>query len=152
MADPIYLTAPRATTFADGIEFQDFVCAELGKQGIILQNFASRKYQFAVGENIQGWEIKLDERCTETGRLSIEIAEKSRSTMPDWTPSGIYRKDNTWLYIQGNCSLLFIFSKAWLQRYHRVKKPPIEESHGTVRKFYLPLPIARLCAVRVLAL
>ena len=84
-ADPIYPNAKRPTVFAEGIEFQDFVCKFLAKHHIILQNLASKKYQLAIGENLQGFEIKLDQRCTETGRMSIEIAEKSRADMPSWT-------------------------------------------------------------------
>ena len=148
--DPVYATAPRETTFKDGIEFQDFVCEQLAMQHIILQNFSSKRYQFDVGENLQGFEIKADMRCTDTGQLSIEIAEKSDSRMPTWTPSGIYRDDNSWLYIQGNYEVLFIFAKNWLLRYHKEKRPHEHESYGTVRKFYLDLDRARRYAIKVI--
>lgn len=151
MSDPRYPDAKSPTSFQDGLEFQDFVCAELAKRGIVLQNLGSKKYQLDVGENLQGFEIKLDNLCTRTGRLSIEIAEKSRDDpMLDWTDSGIMRKDNSWLYIQGNRSILFIFSKKFLRRWMNIKKPKIEECRGTIRKFYISLKDAKKFAERVI--
>lgn len=154
--DPVYPSAPSATTFRDGIEFQDWVCVQLARDGIILQNLASKKYQYEVGENLQGFEIKLDNLCTETGRLSIEIAEKSNAANEAWVPSGIYREDNSWLYIQGNRSRLWIFAKKALRKWHAYwkKQAPARvyesESHGTVRKFYLSQDDADSLAARVI--
>jgi len=149
MREPHYPDAPRSSTFQDGLEFQDFVCEQLARQHIVLQNLSSKRYQFEVGENLQGFEIKFDGRCSDTGRLSIEIAEKASATNVAWIPSGIYRDDNSWLYIQGNYSVLFLFAKNWLRRYYESKRPGTHDSHGTVRKFYLPLMLARECAVKV---
>ena len=59
------------------------------------------------------------------------------------------RDDNAWLYIQGNYEALFLFAKNWLRRYYIEKRPELHESHGTVRKFYVPLPVARTYAVKV---
>ena len=147
--DPSYPDALCQTSFADGIEFQDFVCERLARDSIILQNFASKKYQLCRGENLQGWEIKLDSRCLDTGRLSIEIAEKSKRDNGNWVDSGIFRGDS-WLYIQGNYQRLWVFGTKQLQRYFQQKKPEICESHGTVRKFYIQLPTANAIALRVL--
>lgn len=142
--EPSYPDAKRTTVFAEGVEFQDFVCHQLAlRHHIILQNLASRKYQYAIGENLQGFEIKLDTRCVETGRLSIEIAEKSRADMPHWTDSGIYRDDNSWMYIQGNHQVFFVFQKNILRmlhqsasrRYEVAEKP---KDRPTIRTFYLP--------------
>lgn len=146
--DPVYVDAPRSTTFADGIEFQDYVCERLGRESIILQNFASKKYQIRRGENLQGWEIKLDQPCLTTGRLSIEVAEKTR-TDRDWVASGIMRGDS-WLYIQGNYGKLWIFGTKQLQRYVAVKRPELHESYGTVRKFYLAIPEADTIALKTI--
>lgn len=148
--DPIYLTAPRSDTFASGIEFQDFVCHELSKHHIILQNFASKKYQYNVGENLQGYEIKYDERCSDTKRLSIEIAEKSHSENKDWIDSGIQRKDNSWLYIQGNKKIIFIFGKNHLQRWLQQKQPTINEKFGTIKTFYLSFEHAAIIALKII--
>ena len=149
-SDPIYRDAKSQTSYQDGMEYQDFVCERLARHHIILQNIASRKFQFEVGENLQGFEIKLDRRCLDTSRLSIEVAEKSAADNPDWVPSGIMREDNSWLYIQGNYQIIFIFAKKLLRDYLRKKNPKIDASLGTVRKFYLALPLARHLAARVI--
>lgn len=147
---PYYPNArPRA--FEVGIEFQDFVCLELAKDNIILQNLGSKLYQIQVGENLQGFEIKYDERCTDTNRLSIEVAEKSRNDPNlNWTPSGIMRGDNSWLYIQGNYDIIFVFAKNWLQRWHDEKAPEIVEFNGTIRRFFLPFRVAEKMAAKVI--
>lgn len=149
--EPIYRDAPRPTVFQDGMEFQDFVCDQLARRGIILQNLASKKYQFEIGENLQGFEIKLDQRCTDTERLSIEVSEKTRND-PElrWTPSGILRSDNSWLYVQGNRRILFVFAKRWLLNYFNTKQPEVVEKRGTIKTFYLRFDIARRHAAKVL--
>lgn len=149
--DPIYPDAKSRTSFQDGLEFQDFVCSQLAKHAVVLQNLASKRYQIEVGENLQGFEIKYDDWCTRSGRLSIEIAEKSRNDpLLPWTPSGIFRDDNTWLYIQGNYEILFIFAKRFLLNYFETKRPPIEEKRGTIRTFYISNTVARKHAAKVL--
>jgi hypothetical protein len=152
--DPAYRDAKSPTSFQDGLEFQDFVCAQLAKHAVVLQNLASKKYQFEVGENLQGYEIKLDNNCTLTGRLSIEVAEKTRDddSLP-WTPSGILRNDNTWLYIQVNYSVLYIFAKRFLLNYYDSKKDIpgfIVAKRGTVKTFYVSNDNARKHAAKVL--
>lgn len=145
-----YFHSVDKNSFQSGMEFQDFVCTELSNHGIILQNLSSKKYQFTVGENLQGFEIKLDRRFLETNRLSIEIAEKSNRDVPVWTASGIYRVDNTWLYIQGNYERLYIFPKNFLIKLHESKKYTEDESNGTIKKYYLPLEDAdKYCAKRI---
>lgn len=137
-----------------GHEFQDFVCTELSKCGIILQNLSSRRYQFDIGENLQGFEIKLDSPCTRTGRLSIEIAEKVSGQSRVWAPSGINRGDNCWLYVQGNYERLFIFQTKLLRLLQKRASYVLDEwprDNPTVRKFYLPLADAEKYAARVLA-
>lgn len=137
-----------------GHQFQDFVCTELSKSGIILQNLSSRKYQYEVGENLQGFEIKFDGTSTRTRRLSIEIAEKVNGTSPIWAPSGINRNDNCWLYIQGNYDRLFIFPTSLLRLLHMSGRYTVDEwprEKPTVRKFYLPFEDAERYAARELA-
>lgn len=142
-----YPDCPDANSFQSGLEFQDFVCLRLAQEHVILQNTGSKLYQLRIGENLQGFEIKLDRRCTETGRLSIEIAEKSREDMPMWTPSGIYRDDNTWLYIQGNYDVFFVFALNYLRARHKSGRYQ-EGATDTVRKFYLPMSEAERWAVK----
>jgi len=122
-----------------GAEFLDFVLLTLQPMGLYLQPFTSKKYQYNKGESFQGWEVKLDNRCTDTERLSIEVSEKTKASNDIWVLSGIYRNDNTWLYIQGNYLVLYVFIKSILISLHKSNKYEIGESYGTVRKFYLPL-------------
>ena len=141
------------SSFQSGLEFQDFACTVLMREGIVLQNLGSKLYQLQVGESLQGFEIKLDRQFLETGRLSIELAEKSSADMPRWTPSGIYRSDNTWLYIQGNYDRMYIFSKKLLLILHKTARYQTGESpkgKPTVQKFYLPLSDAdKFCDHRI---
>jgi len=142
-------------SFEVGNCFQDFVCLELAKQNIILQNINSKKFQFTVGENLQGFEIKYDGRCTgdrrttPTNRLSIEIAEKTNAKNINWVPSGIYRNDNSWLYIQGNYMMFWIFNKNLLKVLHKSGRYK-EGDEPTIKKFYLPILEAdKYCAKKI---
>jgi hypothetical protein len=139
-----------------GNQFEDFVCIELAKRGIILQNIHSKKFQYNTGENLQGFEIKLDNRCTgcnntaPTNQLSIEIAEKTKKENKDFVPSGIYRSDNSWLYIQGNYDVFWIFSKKMLKGLHKSNKYN-EHKLDTIVKFYLPIEDAdKYCANKII--
>lgn len=142
-------------SFEVGNEFQDFVCLELAKYNILIQNINSKKFQFETGENLQGWEIKYDARCTgdnntiPTNQLSIEISEKSKAENKNFVPSGIFRDDNSWLYIQGNYMCFWIFSKNILKMLFYSKRYK-EHEQGTVRKFYLPVADAdKYCAKKL---
>lgn len=136
----IYPDAKHIDALEVGLEFQDFVCVALAKEGIILQNLSSRRYQQNTGENLQGFEIKLDNRWSDTGRLSIETAEKTSASRESFVRSGIYRQDNTWLYIQGNYKGIFIFAKNTLQGLHRRTDKPYETKEmPTIQTFYLPV-------------
>jgi hypothetical protein len=143
----IYPHAPVKNSLERGLEFQDFVAIALAQRGIILQNIASKKYQLEVGENLQGFEIKLDQRCTDTKRLSIEVAEKSNRDVFVWTPSGILREDNSIVYIQGNYDCFWVFGKKWLRRWMDEKSPPVDEFNGTIRRFFLDIEVADVGAI-----
>jgi hypothetical protein len=80
---PYYPDAKRPTGFEEALKYQDFVVDLLLKEiGLAVTNYSSRYYQLKYGENKQGIEIKLDLRMTDTGNVSIEVAEKSRADMP----------------------------------------------------------------------
>lgn len=134
-------------SFEVGSQFQDFVCIELAKDGVILQNINSKKFQYEIGENLQGFEIKYDARCTgdagttPTNRLSIEIAEKTDELNYSYVNSGIYRGDNTWLYIQGNYKCFWIFSVKHLRLMYETGKYE-ERTLPTIKTFYLPIDLA----------
>jgi len=121
-----------------GAAFQDFVMETLMRQNVVLQFYTSKERQYNIGESMQGWEVNLDNRFTDTGRLSIEIAEKTAAANTIWVPSGIYRNDNTWLYIHGNYEYFFVFLKKILIGLHKSGRYE-EASIPTLRKFYLPI-------------
>jgi hypothetical protein len=144
-----YPDAPHQDSLEVGAQFLDFVMEALQKRCVVLQAYTSKRKQYAAGESLQGWEVKLDNRFTDTGRLSIEIAEKTRRDAPAWTPSGIYRRDNTWIYIQGNFKYFFWFQKNILIGLHKSGRYEEAEHNGTVRKFYLPIVDAEKYGVKI---
>ena len=106
-----------------GNEYEDFVCDQLRKKyGVIIQIYSSKKYQAERGESAGGYEIKFDNMVAKTGNLYFEVAEKSDANLPEYSKSGIYRKDNTWLYLIGNYELLWVFSKRQLQITYKDRK------------------------------
>jgi hypothetical protein len=117
-----------------GLEFQDFVTDILLKEiGICLSSYSSIKYQNIKGENKQGFEIKFDDKYKETGNLYIEIAEKSNANNFNFVSSGIFRNDNTWLYLIGDYTEIFIFSKQHLKlmyNSHKLKEVATATSKG----------------------
>ena len=133
-----YPDSKNKNSIQDGLEFQDVVMETLAQYGVIIQNYSSRKYQFEHGENRQGWEIKRDNWCTKSGRLSIEIAERTAVDKP-WVDSGIYSGKH-WVYIQGNKACFWLFFTSFLQKLHKSKQKDYEEKEeSTVRTFYLPV-------------
>lgn len=147
---PKYPHAKHENEFERGLMFQDMAMEELAKQyGLVIQVNSSRFYQFKAGESIQGWEFKLDDRCTDYNRLSIEVMEKSRRDMRDWTFSGILREDRTIFYVTGNHKLFYIFLRKHLQAYYRKHKPELSEKFGTIKTFYLPFHIADKMGIKI---
>jgi len=133
-------------SFQVGLEYQDFVFEQLARQlGMVFTPYTSYSYQKDKGESLQGVEIKLDARMVETKQLSIEVAEKSKEGNYEFIPSGIYCEDNTWLYVQGNYDVIFIFCKKYLRRLHQSGKYQ-EHELPTIKKFYLPIDHAfKIC-------
>lgn len=105
-----------------GLYYQDFVVEKLYDAGLPLISYSSKKYQQIIGENKAGFEIKNDTLFRKTGNFYIEIAEKSNPANPHFVKSGIFRNDNTWLYIIGDMQEIFIFSKRQLQLLHNADK------------------------------
>lgn len=95
----------------EGLEFQDFVIDNIDIPIIV---YASRKYQENNGESKCGIEIKHDMLFRKTGNLYIETAEKSNATNINFVQSGIYRKDNTWLWIIGDYKTVYFLAKEQL--------------------------------------
>ncbi len=106
-----------------GLQYQDFVVNELFKIGIPLISYSSKKYQYEIGENKAGFEIKYDSLISKTGNLYIETHEKSCIEIECFSESGILRNDNSWLYVIGDYNNIFILSKYQLIKiYQNVSK------------------------------
>jgi hypothetical protein len=130
-----------------GLQFQDWVCCLFKERyNFPIQNMCSRRYQLALGENLQGWEIKLDDLCLQYGRLSIEIAERRHKHMPSWTPSGIFAEPGSTFYAQGNAQFVAVFSTRWLRGYFATAQPEVFTKRDTVQAFYMDLSLAQECA------
>lgn len=104
------------TKLKEGKEYQDFAAIELNKSGIIISLLTSEKYQREYGESLAGIEIKYDGKLENTGNLYFETNEKTRKENQVWAESGIFRKDNTWMYAIGNYTVLYLIPKKSLQR------------------------------------
>jgi len=110
--------------FEAGLSFQDFIADQLRKSEpcIVLVSYSSQKYQNEHGENANGIEIKFDNKVNETGNLYFEVEEKTDPSIRNFTPSGIMRNDNTWLYLIGNYKRAWLFSKKQLQAVFKDKE------------------------------
>lgn len=129
----------------EGDGYEDFVIDELYKIGLPIVGYKSKAYQYLVGENRIGFEIKFDERLKKTGNLYIEIAEKSHPDNKDYVPSGIYRKDNSWLWAIGNREYIYIFGKNILNLLHTPKRyQEVENKTKTSKGFLLPTEKSKL--------
>ena len=110
-----------------GLKFQDVVTEALYHRGIIVVGYASREFQNKRGENMLGAEIKNDYKFRKTKRLFIEVAEKSHPNKPNYTPSGIMRRDNSWLFVIGDDKRFWVFTikdiKRLLDTYQKVQTP-----------------------------
>ena len=121
-----------------GLCYQDKVIEELYSNGLPLISYSSKQYQTMIGENKAGIKIKNDSKFRQTGNFYIEIDEKSNANNQEFIKSGIYRKDNTWLYIIGDDIGFYIFSKKQLillEQSNKYKKVQIPTSKG----FLLPI-------------
>jgi len=121
-----------------GLYFQDYIVELLYKNGIPLISYSSKEYQNMIGENKAGIEIKNDMNFRKTGNLYIETAEKSKAENEYFVKSGIYRNDNTWLYLIGDKETVFVLSKKQLQILHGKNKYR-NVKIATSRGFLLPI-------------
>ena len=147
---PHYPDSKDPHSFENGLAYQDFVANVFHEHlSMTISNYQSALYQFGTGENKQGIEIKLDTVSKHTERLSIEVAEKSKASNETFVESGILRNDNTWLYVQGNWSQMFIFARSTLNLLYKTGRYEVHEE-PTIRAFFLPFKDARKYAARVL--
>lgn len=137
-----------------GEAYQDKVAEVIKKRyGYKIHYYKTKKEQYELGESVEGFEIKYDGWISKSKRMSIEIAERTRKDLQDFTESGIFRKDNTKWYCQGDDKTLWIFSKKKLQEYYRNRCPMvIDDRPPTIKKFYISLETADKLAVRKIEL
>lgn len=138
-----------AEKLEEGLEFQDLISAELFKRGIVVVGYSSRKYQIQHGENMLGAEIKRDGNFRTTGNLYIEVAEKSHPSKPNYTPSGIMRKDNSWLFVIGDERTAYIFPTVYLRKLAASKGWRTVQT-DTSRGYLMPMEDAESYAIRKL--
>lgn len=106
-----------------GQEFQDFVTCVMYRLGLPIVSLGSRRSQIEMGENMAGVEIKRDGKFHDTGNLYIETHEKAHPSRPTYVPSGIYRDDNSWLYLIGDERVFYIMQKSVLKLIHQAPGP-----------------------------
>lgn len=148
----------RSDKHLEAEEFQDFVSDALFEIGLPIGCYSSKKYQYKKGESRAGVEIKYDQRVAETGNLYIETAEKADPSRPAFSDSGIFRNDNSWLYVIGDYRTIWIFAKSMLRLLYEATKqegvpryPRVDEAtFGTSKGFLLPRIDADRYAARVL--
>lgn len=142
----------RKTKLESGKLYQDFVVdAAWNLLGLAIVQYASEIYQRTVGESRTGAEIKHDEQFAKTGNLWIELAEKAYPRDGPYVPSGIYRTDNTWLYVIGDYDTIFIFAKTLLRALHQSGRwQVIENKTHTSEGFLLRAADAEKYAAMIL--
>ena len=136
---------------ARGVFYQDFVVEQLYRIGLPIINYSSKEYQLKIGENKAGVEIKFDDKYKITGNIYIETAEKSDEKNKEYVKSGIYRSDNTWLYVIGDFTTIFIFSKKHLQLLDQLNKKLQRVETKTSRGILLPvIQIKNMFAIKII--
>lgn len=109
--------------------------------------------QYTYGDTYNGIEIKLDERCTDFARLSIEVKERT-SVKYNWVDSGIFSSNNSKWYAQGNFKRFWIFGRKSLQAYYKKYIENggkcIDYNPNTIKKFYIPFSTIREIHIHIL--
>lgn len=119
-----------------GNQFQDYVVSMLIKhKGLVLSNFSSRLFQWAIGEGYQGVEIKFDAPSEKGENLLIETSER-RSASGKWVKSGIHKDNNTDIYIVGNYKFFYVFDVKVLRRMEE-NKEFLERKETDTGQFFL---------------
>lgn len=118
-------------------KFQDHCIFHIReKLNITISVFLSKEYQWNIGESMQGFEFKYDMNFNKTNNLWIKIAQRNTADL-EYKKSGIYQKDNCWLYCIGDYSVLYFFGKKFLQNLYKDNNFPIIESNARTTKGFL---------------
>lgn len=108
-----------------GITFESYISDWFQKEkGISLSTYHAENEQ-RKGENRQGIEIKNDQCFNNTGNLFISVKRIYGTLDLNW---GVFKEDNTWLYVIGDESKHWVFLRKTLQRYYKVKKPELKQA------------------------
>lgn len=142
--------AYRENNIRRGVEYEDFVFDILREEGLTVTRYASQKWQYGVGECSGGIEVKFDDKIDEYERLYIEVSEKAYpNSQRSYAPSGIYRNDNSWLYVVGDYKNVYIFAKSILKLLYLTGRYLGKET-PTSQGFVLPVEKAEKYAACVL--
>ena len=88
----------------------------------------------------EGIEFKFDRIMKSSGNFWIEFEEKHHPDQEEYIPSGILRKDNTWLWAVGDFETLYFFpKKALLSEYRKGCSRVLPNDKKTSRAFLLPI-------------
>ena len=108
-----------AEKLKQGLDYESFVKAIIANELFIdIDFYKTYEDQINQGESKQGIEIKFNSEINKYNSIWIEIKERSRTDRPyNW--SGIYRNDNTWLFVCGDYKQIYIMSKKYLRMLHK---------------------------------
>ena len=139
----------RAEKIAEGKCFERYVAVLLRRRFRFTLNM-SCKARCNEGENREGVEIKRDGLFRNSGNLYIEVAEKAMPRDGQYVPSGIYRNDNTRVYLIGDERLMWTFDKNKLIELHKNGRFREPTPKPTSKGFLLPVQTAdKLCRSRI---
>lgn len=131
--------------FNKGVKYQDWIIDQLRKTNpcLIIIPYNSINYQYSNGESATGIEIKFDEQIQKYGNLYIETHEKTNQNISEYHESGIFRKDNTYLWLIGDYNEAFLFGKNHLQQIFKAtnmwkKLGVVKRETPTSKGFTLP--------------
>ena len=80
----------------EGKKYEKFIKQELYiKKQLTLNLCGNKEQQINIGENLEGIEIKFDNKKNIYKNIYIELQEKTNKNNTYWVNSGILRKDNT---------------------------------------------------------
>jgi len=147
METKLYKHSP--DSFEKGRKYEDYLISiwpQLYK-GRKLTRLEGRINQLK-GETEEGIEIKYDNVKQNTARIYIEMEEKADIGNDRYVQSGIFRQDNSKLFLVGDYKEFFLFSKAKLIWLEKLDPPFLFRPNptGTSVGFCIPIENARhLC-------
>lgn len=112
------------------LEFQDVVYQYFKEEwGYNLIHHTSIEKQYQEGENVQGIEIKHDQRFKQnSNNLFISV---KRTYWDREATSGIMKEHNKRFYVQGNETKFYIFSLQQIREYYLQNNPTLIKGYTT---------------------